>query len=299
MATYSIIIKNGMVFDGTGNPLKQTDIGIAEDKIKKLGNLQNDKAPVIIDASNKYVSPGFIDMTTHSDTHWTLFSQPTQESFIRQGVTTIIGGHAGSSLAPLVKAEDIEGIQKWVDVSKINIDWQSVEGFLLELEKHRIGVNFGTFVGFGNLRRGVIGEQNRPSNKDEISQMQFLLEKSLKQGGFGVSMNLGAAHQKSAGDEEIGAVLKTAAAADSIVSHHLADEGKNILPVLARLIEFSRNSGIHSHISHFKAIGKTAWQYFPQGLEMIEQAIKEKARLTCAEWPLPLQAERRPSKRGP
>ncbi|MFH0803514.1 MAG: amidohydrolase family protein [Candidatus Tagabacteria bacterium] len=285
MATYSIIIKNGIIFDGTGSPLKQADIGIVNDKIKKVGNLQNDEATIIIDASNKYVCPGFIDITTHSDTHWTLFSQPSQESFIRQGITTIIGGHAGSSLAPLVKAEDIEGIQKWVDVSKININWQSVKEFLLELEKHQIGVNFGTFVGFGTFRRGIIGEQNRPANKDEISQMQFLLEKSLKEGGFGISMNLGAAHQKSATDEEINAILKTAGAFDVLVSHHLADEGKNILPALARLIEFSRNSGIHSHISHFKAIGKTAWHYFPQGLEMIEQARKEKARLTCDFFP--------------
>ncbi len=83
MASYSTIIKNGVILDGTGGSPKHADIGITEDKIKKIGNFQNDTAPVIIDASNKFIAPGFIDLTTHSDTHWTLFSQPTQESFIR------------------------------------------------------------------------------------------------------------------------------------------------------------------------------------------------------------------------
>jgi len=156
MAKYSIIIKNGMVFDGYGNPPKEEDVGISGDKIKTIGNLSGSEAPVVIDASNKYVSPGFIDLTTHSDTHWTLFSNPSQESFIRQGVTTIIGGHGGSSLAPLVKGENIEAIQRWVDVSEININWQSVAEFLSELERHSIGVNFGTFAGYGTIRRGIL-----------------------------------------------------------------------------------------------------------------------------------------------
>jgi len=112
MASYSTIIKNGIIFDGTGGSPKRADIGIIEDKIKKIDNFKNDTAPIIIDAANRFVAPGFVDLTTHSDTHWTLFSQLAQESFIRQGVTTIFGGHGGSSLAPLVKAENIEAIQK-------------------------------------------------------------------------------------------------------------------------------------------------------------------------------------------
>ncbi len=285
MASYSIIIKNGLVLDGTGGSSKQTDIGISADKIKQVGDLKNDAAPVVIDASNKYVSPGFIDLTTHSDTHWTLFSQITQESFIRQGVTTILGGHGGSSLAPLVKAEDIATIQKWVDISKININWQSVKEFLSELEQHQIGVNFGTFVGYGTLRRGILGEQSRAAQNNEIAEMQYLAEKSLKEGAFGISTNLGAAHQHPATNEEIVEILKVAKSAKTIAAHHLEDEGKNILPAISRLLSMTRNSGVHSHINHFKAIGKTAWSYFPQGLEMIEEAHKENVQMTCDFFP--------------
>lgn len=285
MANYSIIIKNGTIFDGSGGPSKQADIGISDGKIKAIGDLKNDAASLVLDASDKYVAPGFIDITTHSDTHWTLFSQPSQESFIRQGVTTIIGGHGGSSLAPLVKSENIETIQKWVDVSKINVNWQSMGEFLSELERHPIGINFGTFVGFGTIRRGIIDEQSRPAKNEEIKQMQYLAEKSLDEGAFGISTNLGAAHQNSASDEEILQIFKAAEKRGALTVHHLENEGKNLLPALVHLISLTRNSGVRSHINHFKAVGKSVWASFAQGLEMIEQAHKEKAQLTCDFFP--------------
>jgi N-acyl-D-amino-acid deacylase len=286
MASYSIIIKNGMIFDGSGSPPRQADIAVKDDRIKEIGNFKGSKGTVItIDASNKYVSPGFIDMTTHSDSHWTLFSQPTQESFIRQGVTTIFGGHGGSSLAPLVKGENIEAIQKWVDISKINVNWQSMAEFLSELETHPIALNFGTFAGFGTIRRGVIGNEPRQAQEQEMKQMQYLAEKALKEGALGISTNLGAAHQNPASDEEITRIFKVAKDHGALAAHHLENEGKNILPALARLISLTRNSGVHSHINHFKAIGKSAWQSFPKGLEMLEQAQREKLQLTCDFFP--------------
>jgi len=285
MATYSIIIRNGMVFDGKGNPPEISDVGIIGDKIKKIGNLSSSQAGISIDASNKYVSPGFIDLTTHSDTHWTLFSQPTQESFIRQGVTTIMGGHGGSSLAPLVRPENIEAIGKWVDVSKINVNWQSVKEFLDEIERRPIGVNFGTFIGYGMLRRGTVGNESRTASTEEMAKMDYLAEKSFKEGAFGLSMDLGASHQKPGSDEEIISLFKTAKKAKVFISHHLENEGKDILPAIARAISLARNSGVRSHISHFKAVGKTSWQFFPQGLQMIENCRKEKVEITCDFFP--------------
>lgn len=282
---YSIIIKNGLILDGRDNSPRQADIGISADKIKKVGDLSRNEAPTVIDASNKYISPGFIDLTTHSDTHWTLFSHPSQESFIRQGVTTIIGGHGGSSLAPLVRGENIEAIQKWTDVSKINVNWQSMKEFLDDLENHPLGVNFGTLTGYGTMRRGIITDEPRTAKNDEINQMQELLEKSLEQGAFGFSADLGAAHQKPGSNEEIIALLKIAKKFKAFASHHLEDEGKNILPAIGRLISLGRNSGVSSHVSHFKAIGKTAWNFFPQALTMLEEAAKEGINITCDFFP--------------
>ncbi|MBU2263240.1 D-aminoacylase, partial [Patescibacteria group bacterium] len=93
MASYDVIIRNGTVFDGKGNKPQKIDVGIRNNKIKKIGDLGMERDAEIIDATDKYVCPGFIDLTNHSDTHWTLFSHPRQESLIRQGITTILGGN--------------------------------------------------------------------------------------------------------------------------------------------------------------------------------------------------------------
>src|SRR3989344_5883454 len=105
MAAYSLLIRGGMA--ARNKKLERLDIGIENDKIKGLGDLSRLSADLVIDASGYYVSPGFIDLTSHSDTHWTLFNHPSQESLLAQGITTILGGNCGSSLAPLVHARDI------------------------------------------------------------------------------------------------------------------------------------------------------------------------------------------------
>src|SRR3989338_10043296 len=127
MAFYSLIIRNGKIIDGKMGERGIGDIGINKETIAKVGDLSNDIADEIINAEGKFVSPGFIDLTSHSDTHWTLFTEPGQESVLTQGITTILGGNCGFSLAPLVRQEVIEGLRKWIDVSAININWQSFD----------------------------------------------------------------------------------------------------------------------------------------------------------------------------
>src|SRR3989338_2810082 len=123
MALYPVIIRNATVFDGSGSPPTKADIGINGDQFTAVGDLSRESAAEDIDASGLYVAPGFIDITNHSDTHWTLFSVPSQESLLRQGITTIIGGNCGTSLAPIIKPSDIEEIQKWTGSSEINVNW--------------------------------------------------------------------------------------------------------------------------------------------------------------------------------
>ena len=283
--SYDIIIKNGTVFDGAGNIPKKEDIGIKDDEIKKVGNLQNDNADTVIDVSGHYVSPGFIDMTTHSDTHWTIFTQPSQESFIRQGITTILGGNCGVSLAPLVKSGNIEGIEQWVDTSKTNINWQTMEEFLSELEKRSLPLNFGTFVGFNTIHWGVIGRESVTPTNDQINQLKFLLNDSIKNGAFGLTTSFGALNRSSSMDKEIIEIFKIAADNGVITKHHLEDEGKNILPSLSQLLNFARESGAKIHLSHLKALGKTGWSYFRSLFAMIENAKNEGVEITCDFFP--------------
>lgn len=281
MANYSVIIKNGTVFDGSGNPPVRADIGISDDKIKKIGDLSGDDAGKVIDATGKFVCSGFIDTTNHSDTHWTLFLSPGQENLVRQGITTIIGGNCGSSVAPLNGKKGLESIQKWVDISSININWQSVKDFLNLLDTRKMSINFGTMVGYSTLRNAVLGDDTRAANEEETKSIKYMLDNALEQGAFGFSTNLGSYQKRYLRDDEITGLMSVAAKRNVLVKHHLEDEGKNILPAISRIIQITRESGARSQISHLKAVGKTAWGLFYDGLAMIRKAREEGLKITC------------------
>ncbi len=283
MASYSVLIKGGMVSRG-GNP-ERLDVGIKDDKIQAVGDLSREKAPVEIDATGRYVSPGFIDLTSHSDTHWTLFDHPSQESFLRQGVTTILGGNCGSSLAPLVAPGDIAGTLRWTDASRININWRSVDEFFSELSRRPIGVNFATLVGHGTLRRGVMGETARNATPDEIGQMRFLLEKSFGAGAFGFSTSLASTEGLLADPSELSSLFALAGSYGALTKHHLKDEGKNILPAVVSLLQLARETGAKVHLSHFKILGRASWPLFHDVMRVIESGREEGLSLTLDAFP--------------
>ncbi|MBI3671260.1 amidohydrolase family protein [Candidatus Azambacteria bacterium] len=155
---YDILIKNGTVFDGTGKKDGfVADVGITGDLISAVGDLKNASAKKTIDAKGLYVAPGFIDVLNHSDTYLTLFTIPKQNSLVSQGITTIIGGNCGTSLAPLVSSGAMISVQKWTDPSQINVDWLRMSEFLALLEnKKQLAVNFGTIAGYSTIRNGIL-----------------------------------------------------------------------------------------------------------------------------------------------
>lgn len=263
-----------MVFDGKGNKPVKTDIGIMDDEIKNMGDLQTETAHNIVDATGRCVAPGFIDITNHSDTHWTIFSFPRQESLISQGITTIIGGNCGSSLAPFLGEISAKEIGRWADASKININWQTMGEFLEEMDRHKIGLNFGTLVGLNTLRRSIV------SDKQKIAQIKTMLKSSLDQGAFGLSTNFGFNDLGSFSDEEMADIFKTLQPYDAVAKHHLEDEGQDILPAVSKLIGAARNSKTRMHISHFKSLGRSSWDYFSKAFEMVETARKEGVKIT-------------------
>lgn len=283
MANFSALIKGGLVLQG--KKLERLDIGVRGDKIEALGSLEKEGAGIVINAEGKYVSPGFIDLTNHSDTHWTIFNAPRQESLLLQGITTILGGNCGASLAPLVRAQDIEGIEKWTNVRGLNLNWHKVSEFLDEVERHPLGVNFATLVGHGTLRRGVLRDANQPADKNEIKEMVFLLEEALKEGAFGLSTSLRSAHAKSAAQNELRELFGKVAEYGGLTKHHLKDEGKNILPSLAELITLGRMSRAKINFSHFKILGRQSWEYFDEALNFIESAIEEGLKITLDIFP--------------
>ncbi len=269
---YDIIIKNGTIIDGTGKKMFIGDIGVKEKKIKGIGDLRNEKADIIINAQGQYVTPGFIDVNNHSDTYWRIFLNPNLESLIHQGITTIIGGNCGSSLAPLVNKNIIQTIQKWTDIRLVNLNWLSMKEFLDELERKKISVNFATLVGHATLRRGFLGDEARSLKAGELKTMEKILEKSFKEGAFGFSTGLVYTHARLASKEEIVRMAKIVKKYNGVYATHVRGESEELIEAVKEAIEIAKESKVNLQISHLKAIGKKSWPLMEKAIKMIEKA---------------------------
>ena len=259
--TYSILIKNGTVIDGLGVHPRKADVGISGNYIKDVGDLSSASAEKTIDATGHIVAPGFIDLTNHSDTYATIFSNPSQDSMIRQGVTTILFGNCGESLAPITKKETLMDLNKWVAASAINLDWNSMSEYYDVLKDIHPGVNIASLVGHETLRRNTV----------VADEMAILLESAMVQGAWGLSSNFSFRDWGKTLAETID-LLKVVKSFGGLYKIHLRDEGKNFLPSVAALIDAVRTTGVRTVISHIKAIGRSSWGDFTKALLMIENA---------------------------
>jgi N-acyl-D-amino-acid deacylase len=284
---YDVLIKGGTIFDGTGKKDGfVADIGISGGLIKDIGNLKSSSATKIINAEGFFVSPGFIDILNHSDTYLTLFTIPKQNSLVSQGVTTIIGGSCGSSLAPLVFGEAIESVQKWTDVSQINIDWlRTSEFFDVLRKKDMLTLNFGTLTGYGTIRHGVLKDQNKKATPQEIEITRFLLDQSQNEGSFGVSSGLVYADEKNTSEDELKSALLSTVKHKNIFTVHLRNEADKLLDSLREVLFLAEETGAKLHISHLKVLGKDNWSKFDAVLDEIEKVQKRGVDLTFDVFP--------------
>jgi N-acyl-D-amino-acid deacylase len=282
---YDIIIKNGTIIDGTGKKMFLGDVGIREEKIKEIGDLRNEKADNIIDATGYYVSPGFVDINNHSDTYWRIFLNPDLPSLIYQGITTIIGGNCGSSLAPLLNKNIIQTIQKWADIRLVNLNWLSMKEFLEELEKRKLSVNFATLTGHGTLRRGILGDDMRNLEERELKLMKKTLEKSLKEGSLGFSTGLVYTHARLASKEEIVRMARSVKKYNGVYATHIRGEADELLQAVKEAIDVARESKVSLQISHLKAMGEKSWPLFEKALKMIEKASAEGIKINFDVYP--------------
>ncbi len=261
---YSVLIKNGTVFDGSGQAPYRADIGISDDRIKDIGNLADEKADTVIDATDLYVTPGFVDLTNHSDTYGTLFSTPLQESMLLQGVTTILLGNCGESLAPIVNQTSLEALERWTH-TPFNADWNSVGEYFNTLARVGKGINVASLVGQETLRR----------NARTTEEMVYLLTQAMKEGAIGLSSNFSLVLFDEALDKETVALLSVVRKHNGLHKIHLRDEGKNFLPAVVSVLNFARRSGVRTVISHFKAVGRSAWKDCAHAIGMVERAAAE------------------------
>lgn len=269
---FDILIKNGTILDGTGELMYKGDIGIQDDKIIEIGDLHNEHARHEIDATNKYVAPGFIDVNNHSDTYWRIFSNPTLESMLFQGVTTIIGGNCGTSLAPLTSHEVMKSIQKYSDMKKVAFNWLSMKEYLNEVEKKKLSLNFATLVGHGTLRRGLVGDEVRDISPSEMKQMKKMLTLAMKEGAIGFSTGLVYTHAKLASSREIAELAEIVKKYDGVYTTHIRGESNELIRAVEEAIRIAEITGVRLQISHLKAMNKKNWPLMEEALNMVETA---------------------------
>ncbi|TXH02161.1 MAG: D-aminoacylase [Candidatus Moraniibacteriota bacterium] len=268
---FDVVIRHGTIIDGSGKPMFLGDLGIKEGRIVALGEVVG-STERLIDAEGAYVAPGFIDVNNHSDTYWALMANPSLESLLYQGVTTVIGGNSGSSLAPLTRAEDIRSIQKWTNVDQINFNWLSMSEFLRAVEKRLPAVNFATLVGHGTLRRGAMQDETRPIHDDEVQVMEKLLKESLHAGALGLSTGLLYTHARGAHINEISKLADLVHHEKGVYATYVRNEGAELVKAVEEAITVARKTQVPLHISHLKAVGKAHWPLMDEVFNLIEAA---------------------------
>lgn len=279
---FDLLIRGGLIFDGSGNAGSIGDVGIKAGKIETIGDLSLKSAARVIDARGLAVSPGFIDFHSHSDEDLLIDSHA--QSKVRQGVTTEVVGQDGDSMAPLTETIRLNMDERWRKEYGTAVDWTDFAGYFRRLEDRRMAVNLVSMVGQGTLRACVIGEDNKPATAEDIAAMQNLAKQAFQQGAFGISSGLEYTPGSFASAEEIIELCK-AMEGRGIYSTHMRNEDDYLLEAVDEAIRIATESGVALNISHLKASGAKNWHKVPAMLARLVEARTAGLALTCDRYP--------------
>jgi dihydroorotase/N-acyl-D-amino-acid deacylase len=280
---YDVVIRNGRIVDGTGSPWYSGDIGIRQGRIARIGNLTGAAAKRTIDARGMVVAPGFIDMLGQSEL--TMLVNPHLPSKIYQGITTEITGEGGS-VAPvndaILQADRVD-----YEHYGIHPDWRTFREYFARLEKQGMGINLASYVGATQVRRMVLGDDDRAPNADELARMKALVRQAMQEGAMGVSTSLQYAPAPYASTEELIALAAEAARFGGIYATHMRSESDAIIPALDEAIRIGREAHIPVEIWHLKTAGKANWGRMPEVVARIQQARDSGVDITADTYAYP------------
>lgn len=265
---FDLVITNGHIMDGTGSPWYSGDIGIRAGKIAAIGNLSQTARKRTIDARGKVVAPGFIDMLGQSE--MTILVDPRLPSKIYQGITSEITGE-GNSIAPLDDAI-IQSDRKSYEYYHITPDWGTFRQYFGRLEKQGIGINLGSYVGATQVRRMVLGDEDRQPTPEQLEQMKTLVREAMKDGAVGVSTSLEYAPAPYANTAELIALAGEAGKFGGIYATHMRNESDSVLEAIDEALRIGREGHIPVEIWHIKVAGKSNWGRMPEVVAKINAA---------------------------
>ena len=267
-AKFDILIKNGIIYDGSGSPSYIGDIAINSDTIAAVGKFDKSNAEIIIDANGLAIAPGFINMLSWATE--SLIEDGHSQSDIRQGVTLEVMGE-GHSMGPLNDSMKMEMIQDQGNV-KFNIEWTSLGDYLEFLERRGVSTNVASFIGNATVRQYVLDYQNRPPDEDELEQMRQLVRQAMEEGAVGLSSALIYVPSSYANTEELIELAKVTAEYDGLYISHLRNEDDSLYKALDELIQIAEEANIRAEVYHFKASKKSNWYKLDGAIQKIEEA---------------------------
>jgi N-acyl-D-amino-acid deacylase len=257
-ADYDVLIRNARVVDGAGNPWFRADVAVKDGRIAAIGPLSSATALRTIDARERIVAPGFIDVHTHVEGN--LERSPRGDNFLLDGVTTVITGNCGSSQLNL---------SAWFD----------------RLQKLGLGLNVASLVGHNSVRSEVMGSANRQATAAEIAKMQALVDRAMRDGAVGFSTGLEYIPGTYANTAEIVALAKSAAAHGGVYTSHMRDEGIHEIEAITEAVNIGKEAGLPVEISHLKIDRRRVWGASDKSLELIERYRREGVDVTVDQYP--------------
>ena len=276
-AGFDLVITNGHIIDGTGSPWYSGDVGIREGKVAAIGNLAAAPRKRTIDAAGKVVAPGFIDMLGQSEL--SILVEPRLPSKIYQGITTEITGEGGS-IAPLNDAI-IQADRPGYEHYHITPDWRTFRQYFARLEKQGMGINLASYVGATQVRRIVLGDDDKQPSPEQLAQMKALVREAMKDGAVGVSTALEYPPAPYAKTDELIALAAEGGKFGGIYSTHMRNEGDAVLEAIDEALRIGREAHVPVEIWHIKVAGKNNWGRMPEVVAKINAARAAGADITA------------------
>ena len=281
------LIKNGTIVDGTGKKAYTGEIGILNGKIKCIADSITEEVKNIIDATGKYVTPGFIDIHRHADAN--VFLKEFGELEIRQGLTTIVNGNCGLSIIPCPekhKAEIFDFLKAIIGEVKCEDSFEDYATYMQVLKKQELPINVGMLLGDGTVRAAVKGYATGKLTKGELKEAREYIKSSLEAGALGVSLGIVYAPEYNYDLEDFVEVLQPMKDFKVPLVTHIRGEGDIFKESIEEVIEIARRLDVPLHISHLKCIGKRNWGHgVDTVLSLINQARSEGMDVTCDVYP--------------
>lgn len=262
-ASYDLIVGGGRLVDGTGNPWVRLDIGVRDGRIAALGRLDEAAAGSRIDATGKWVTPGFIDVHAHSDFGVTI--NRAARSQVGQGITTEVIGNCGFGAFPRCDATR----NLLFDPPGVDGEWNTAEEYFAVLDREPIGDNVAPLLGLGTIRQLVMGDRPDPANPDELDRMRAEVTAAMRAGAFGVSTGLDYAPSSHATLDELAALCEVVAGYGGVYASHLRGYTDTAVESVTEAIEIGERSGVAVQLSHMNVFGRRNWGKVAEIIELV------------------------------